>query len=109
MAHDAWRAHALKNLDDGRDPYLLVCSLGGTKGHLYVFGAIETAWGILADVAVVAVVISLLAEVVEQYPSTTDARLSILLHALELAHVYILLSALASKLGKLDNISKRVE
>ena len=53
----------------------------------------------MANIAVAAVMIGLLAEVVKQYSPTAYTRFGVFLHSLQFTHVYILLAALTGKFG----------
>ena len=74
------------------------------EGLLCQYSAVETkGWG-AANVAVVAVGVAHLTEIVEQYPAPADLSLGILLHALQLLCVYLLLAALIGKAPQGDDV-----
>ena len=109
MTHDIGRADTFDNLDNGGYTNGLFCPYGSTEGHLHITSAVEASGWILTDVTVAAVVVRLLAEIVEQDPPATDTRLSIFLHPFQLVHVDILLTTLSCKFSKLYNVCEGIE
>ena len=87
----------------------LVGAHNRTQRHLHQYGAIESFRGILAHVAVTAVVVDTLIEITQKNPSPTNRRFGVTLHQLQLLSVELHLPRFLDETIVRNHITIRVK
>ena len=109
LLDDVGFAPATQDVGDVVHGGLLVGALDGAQCHLGIARAVKALRRIVAHVAVVAVMVKTLIEVVEQDATAAHAALGKLLHALQLVHVDLHLARFSGKLLQGNDIAIVVE
>ena len=104
-----FRSRSFQDVYQCARAYLLVGAYYGAKSLLHDNTAVEPLRRITANIAVAAVVVGSLAEIIQQNSSSAYIRLGILLHSFQLLHIYFLLIAFGSELGQQNNVAQRIE